>query len=357
MDHDQYEVEDFLMDDSFRNYCLERNEKDLLFWQQWVKAHPEKQSLLQQAKEMYFMLNGNITLQQIQQDEEKFRLLVEKQVRPRPARTKKLWRYTGLAAAAAVLAIIILPNLLQPKKAIPKSEFTHTSKAGERKSVRLPDGSKVTLNAGSTITLSPGFNEESREILLQGEAFFDVAHNASKPFIIHTNTMDVKVLGTVFNVKAYPNDKVTETALLKGLVEVTVHSTSHKKVILHPNQKIMLSKGNAGTQPESVSNKKEREKSEGYTIAALTYNTTDSSLVEVSWTQNRLVFTDISFEEIAAQLERWFNVTIHFNNEAIKQYRFTATFDQKNITQVLDALKWSRSFTYTINENNIIQIE
>jgi transmembrane sensor len=371
MDYEQYEVEDFLMDDSFRNYCLGRNEKDVRFWQQWIKAHPKKLSLLQQAKEMYFVLNGNITPQQLQQDEQKFRAIAEKhmaatqqeeplvlnQPSARSTRTKKIWLYTGLAAAA-VLAVIVLSNLLQPKTAMQPNKYTVMSNAGERKSFQLPDGSKVTLNAGSIITLSWNFNDQSRELVLQGEAFFDVAHDAARPFIIHTHTMDVKVLGTVFNVKAYPKDKITETALLKGLVEVTVHNTNNKKIILHPNQKIILPNAYApDPKPEVVGNKKEPEKNEGYTIAPLTYSTTDSALVEVSWTQNRLVFNDTNFEEIAAQLERWYNVTIRFGNEAVKQYRFTAKFDQKNITQVLDALKWSRPFKYTISENNIIQIE
>jgi ferric-dicitrate binding protein FerR (iron transport regulator) len=370
MDYEHYEVENFLMDDSFLNYCLERNEKDVRFWQQWIKAHPEKGALVQQAKELYFVLNGNITSQQLQKDEQQFRAIAEKHMaatrheepvllNPPPTRSSRIRSillYTGLAAAA-ILAVIILPNKLQPKTNTQPNSYTHTSNAGERKSFQLPDGSKVTLNAGSTITLSASFNEQARELTLQGEAFFDVTHNTAKPFIIHTNSMDVKVLGTVFNVKAYPNDKVTETALLKGMVEVTVHNTSNKKIILHPNQKIILPNEEVTHAATQAPSKKEPAKDTGYTIAALTYSTTDSSLVEVSWTQNKLVFNDNSFEEIAAQLERWYNVTIRFNNDEVKQYRFTANFDQKNITQVLDALKWSRPFKYTINENNVIQIE
>ena len=78
------------------------------------------------------------------------------------------------------------------------------------------------LNAGSTLTMAKDFNEQSREVTLEGEAFFDVSHNPGKPFIIHTTSMNVRVLGTVFNVKAYPADKLAETSLLKGSVEITL---------------------------------------------------------------------------------------------------------------------------------------
>src|SRR5262249_5831985 len=160
-------------------------------------------------------------------------------------------------------------------------------------------------------------------------------------------SMDVKVLGTTFNVKAYASDKVTETSLLKGSVEITLNSTTNKgkKIILKPNEKIILPniedikarKGMASTPQQETVN---------YKISDLTY--IDSELVETSWTENRLVFNDSNFEEIAAELYRWYNVSIRFDDEAVKQYRFTGTFDQKNITQILDALQLSRHFEYKI---------
>ena len=91
-----------------------------------------------------------------------------------------------------------------------------------------------------------------------------------------------------------------------------------------------------------------------YTIARLTY--IDSAVKEVSWTENRLAFTDNSFEEIAPELERWYNVSITIEDEAVKQSRFTATFDQKNIIQILDALQMTTPFEYIVEQNNQIII-
>ena len=93
-----------------------------------------------------------------------------------------------------------------------------------------------------------------------------------------------------------------------------------------------------------------------YSIQKLSRNKADSSLVEISWTENRLAFNDNSLENIAAQLERWYNVSIRFDDEAVKQFRFTATFNKKTISQVLDALQLSRPFEYRTGEGGQIVI-
>jgi len=167
--------------------------------------------------------------------------------------------------------------------------------------------------------------------------------------------MNVRVLGTVFNVKAYPADKVAETSLLKGSVEITLKNDRQKKIILHPNEKIVLPNIVAEkSQTQKTAAKKITPAPSEYTIATLTY--IDSAVKEVSWTENRLAFTDNSFEEIVPELERWYNVSITIEDEAVKQYRFTATFDQKNIIQILDALQLTRHFQYEIEQNNRIMI-
>jgi ferric-dicitrate binding protein FerR (iron transport regulator) len=169
--------------------------------------------------------------------------------------------------------------------------------------------------------------------------------------------MDVKVLGTVFNVKAYPGDKITETSLIKGSVEVTLNSGARKKVILHPNEKIILPNDllrvpvAAADEPKAASAETDK-----YRITGLTYNVIDSTLAEVSWTENRIVFNENSLDEIATELERWYSVSIRFEDEAVRKYRFTAVFDRKNITQVLDALQLSRPFEYKIENDNKIVI-
>lgn len=368
MQYTDYAVEDFLLDASFRNYCLGTSSKDVQFWESWMAANPHRFDDIMQAKEMFFLLNGDIRPEQLRQDRQLFAASFEKHLAgsiDQPPTTnhkpqtnfRKLFFYVGLAAAV-VAGLFIVPKVLvkpSPAPAPLQYEYTQASKVGERKSFQLPDGSKVMLNAGSTLTMAKDFNANSREVTLEGEAFFDVSHNPGKPFIIHTSAMNVRVLGTIFNVKAYPADKTTETSLLKGSVEITLKNDEKKKIILRPNEKIVLPNLTADNVPaEKTTTKKVTAVPNDYTIAALTY--IDSAVKEVSWTENRLAFNDNSFEEIVPELERWYNVSITIEDEAIKQYRFTATFDQKNIIQIMDALQLTRQFDYMVEQNNRIII-
>lgn len=365
--YNDYAAEDFLLDASFRNYCLGVNEKDVQTWEHWIASNPHKLDEVLQAKEMFFLLNGNQHPEQLREDSQQFRAGFEKHLgapvenqegqQQTSFPLRKVLIYTSLAAAV-VAGFFFLPKVIvkpSPAPAPLQYEYTQASKTGERKSFQLPDGSKVMLNAGSTLTMANDFNEHSREVTLDGEAFFDVSHNPGKPFIIHTTTMNVKVLGTVFNVKAYRTDKLAETSLLRGSVEITLHHDQQKKIILHPNEKIVLPNPMAAhLVAEKSPVKKLKAAPADYTIAGLTY--IDSAVKEVLWTENRLAFNDNSFEEIAPELERWYNVSIRIEDEAVKQYRFTATFDQKNIIQILDALQLTRNFEYTVEQNNQIVI-
>lgn len=371
MDYTEYEAEDFILDVSFQNYCLGKDEKDVAFWERWVRDNPQKHDAAEQAKSLFFLLNGNHDAAQFTASRNAFQKAAEQHMAintpqisfeapvHKKANLRKLFLY-GATAAAAVATIVFFA--IRPAEQTRTGDFslqynyTEISKAGERKSFQLPDGSKVMLNAGSTINIAKDFNTNTREISLLGEAFFDVAHNPGKPFIIHTSSMDVKVLGTIFNVKAYPTDKLTETSLIKGSVEIMLHNKAAEKILLRPNQKIILpNHKDDNTATIAVKNAPKKDV-EDFKITGLTYSKVDSTLTEVSWTENRLVFNESRLDEVAAELERWYNITIRFNNEQVKQYRFTAVFDQKNIVQVLDALQLSRRFEYKIAENNNIII-
>jgi transmembrane sensor len=369
MHYQDYEIEDFLLDPGFRNYCIGKNGEDLLFWKDWLLLHPEKYELVQQAKQLYLLLNGNNTAQAFQKDLHVFRERLEQHsvavdpVKPRISWLKKRGIFMGaVGAAAAVAAVVLLligrmgersrfrPSVHKPLPV----EYARASNPGERKSFQLPDGTKVMLNAGSLMHLSKNFNTKDRELTLEGEAFFDVAKDALKPFVIHTAAMDITVLGTTFNVKAYPGDKSTETSLLNGSVEIMVKGGDNKMIILHPREKIIIPNGytNAPTAQTRI----HPALPEHYRVEKLAFNSGDSSLAEVSWTENRLAFNDNSFAEIAAALERWYNVSIQFEDAAVKEFRFTGTFDKKTIEQVLDALAASRPFEYRLEEGNKIVI-
>ena len=115
------------------------------------------------------------------------------------------------------------------------------TKNGNRTKIVLPDGSQVWLNAGSNLDYNNSvFNKDLREVTLNGEAYFDVTKNADKPFIIHTKKMDVKVIGTAFNVRSYNDEKTAEASLIRGSIEVTLKDRKDQKIVLKPNEKISI---------------------------------------------------------------------------------------------------------------------
>lgn len=363
MNYANFEVEDFAQDPSFRNYCLGTNETDSGFWSQWCTNNPDKRQEVEQAKQLVLLLSGGHSELQLQQDKILFQSISNQYTEEEPVNyadendqmevpVRHINRIWWVAASIIVLLVPLYLWYLQNEQTeISPYELAKTSKPGERKSFQLPDGSTVKLNAGSTIDIDAGFNTHNREVTLQGEAFFDVTHDSSKPFIIHTHSMDIRVLGTVFNVKAYPEDKITETSLLEGAVEITMKNDKGEKIILKPNQKIILPVIAPVEKQETQTAAVEQAP---FVITSLSYNKTDSSLTEISWTENRLVLNDNSFEEVAAIMERWYDVDIAFRDDAVKQFRYTATFDQKTIDQVLKALQLSRHFEYSRNGDDII---
>lgn len=351
MRFDAYEAEDFLQEQSFLNYCIAANEEDVRFWNDWIATHPGREIAVKQARELYSVVNGNITSHQFATDEQNFITAFGKHTGEpllvvRRGNNKRAWWYTGLAAASVLLAFFIY-NVFTTGKNAPASEVAYSTPnaAAEKQPVVLPDGSTVTLNSGSVIRLNNDFNEHSRELTLEGEGLFRVAHNADKPFIIHTAAMDVKVLGTVFNVKAYPSDRESETSLISGSVEVTVQK-DHHKIILEPNQKVTLLNDAKVPSAPGIS---------AYHVAPLT-KAAGEQPVELSWTQNKLVFRDNNFEDISHELERWYNVRLVFEDEAVKKFRYSATFENKNIDEVLAALQLSRHFSFRKDGSNVIRI-
>lgn len=240
-------------------------------------------------------------------------------------------------------------------QAAPKNEVS--TRNGSKTTITLPDGSKVWLNAGSSLTYNKDFGGEIREVDLSGEAFFEVQPATSPstaqriPFIIHTRHIDVRVLGTAFNVRSYPGDKQTETSLVHGKVEVLIHNRPEEKIVLRPNEKLVVN--NEDTTASLTGKPVASGKEPFYSVGKLTYTNSDSILVETAWVQNKLVFNNESLLEIAQKMERWYNVEITFKDEKIKTERFSGTFENEAIQQALDYISIATAFHYTIQGNKI----
>jgi len=263
-------------------------------------------------------------------------------------------RWRMLAAAASLITVIGGLWSLRERKQHNNKELVSeiTTRHGSRSTVTLPDGSTVYLNVSSKLTYDYG-QEDSRQVILEGEAFFDVKKDEQRPFIIHTKKMDITVLGTTFNVRAYEEDKTVETSLIQGKVEVTIKGDIPKKVILSPNQKIVLLNEIKQQTIPAVRIQDLHDK-DPYRLEEVTVNPTDSLVAETAWKENCLVFNNERFEDIALKMERWYDVQIIFEEKQLAESRFTGTFINETVEQTLEALRFTSPFHYSIDKKKII---
>lgn len=233
-----------------------------------------------------------------------------------------------------------------------------STKNGSKTNLLLPDGTKVWLNADSKISYNKSYGNKLREVVLTGEAYFDVVRNAERPFIIHTAKMDIKVIGTAFNVKCYPGEKTTETSLIRGSIEVTLKDRL-EKIMLKPNEKLVINNDEIAeqiikSQSTGIKPSKVQQQNPIISLSHLTFYPADSTVIETAWTQNKFVFSSETFEEIALKMERWYNVKIDFADEYLKNERLTGNFEKETITEALTAMQFATPFSFTIKNDQII---
>lgn len=280
-------------------------------------------------------------------------------------RSRKSLFIISIAAAVLMVASILWYNSVTKKTTSDRpfvagravEKIGASTANGSKSTITLPDGSKVWLNAGSSLFYNKDFGGEIREVDLSGEAFFEVVPVTSTttaqriPFIIHTRHIDIRVLGTAFNVKSYPGDKQTETSLVHGKVEVLILNR-RTKIVLRPNEKLIVN--NDDTTAPLTGKPVAEGAASFFSVGKVSYTPADSTLVETAWVQNKLVFDNESFLEIAQKLERWYNVEIKFSDEKIQTERGSGTFENITIQQALDYLREIAPFHYTIKGNKII---
>jgi len=221
-----------------------------------------------------------------------------------------------------------------------------SSPIGSKTKLLLPDSTVVWLNAGSKLSYNEEFGTINRNVTLVGEAFFDVKKSTT-PFIIHANTVQIKVLGTAFNVKAYPDEKTTETSLLRGRVEITLDKRPGELYILKPNEKLVVANEPMGKKIIAP------EKKQPIAVLERINHINDTTIIETSWVHNELIFEDETFGDIARKMERWYGITIEFSDDHIISERMSGTFTTETIQEALTALQYSTKFHYSVKGNMI----
>jgi transmembrane sensor len=253
------------------------------------------------------------------------------------------WQHSGPHAASADWATGTVARV--------SSEIS--TRNGSKTHVVLPDGTLVWLNAGSRITYDKDYGASIREISLTGEAFFDVARNAEKPFVIHTARIDIRVLGTRFNIRSYPTDKTTEATLIRGSIEVSIKDRPSEKIILKPNEKLVVANDDSTLHRNTAGRGGGNADESLVNIRKPTYEPVTGAIVETSWVDNKLIFQDEDFGDLATSMERWYGVEIHFADPGLKEWHFTGSFQNETIQQALDAMKLTADFYYRIDGDRV----
>ena len=209
---------------------------------------------------------------------------------------------------------------------------TITVPAGQRVNLDLPDGSNVWLNAGTTMQYPVSFMTDKREVILDGEAYFEVAHNEKSPFVVHTSTLDVEVLGTKFNFKNYSNDEEVMISLVEGKVALQNGIKAMEELYLEPNERMVLNKL-TGEMVKSKAN------------------------VEYAniWRDNKLFFDEELLEDIAKKLMRSYDVRIEVA-DSLRDRRFYGDFmiNKNTIEEVLETIASTSRMNYRYENGKYI---
>lgn len=254
-------------------------------------------------------------------------------------------RWPWMAAASVVLLAGVAAVWALRGKNSPEQVVVETRFGPKQQEVQLPDGTTVTLNAGSKLVYDEvALAAGKREVRLEGEGFFKVKADEQHPFIIKTGKVDVRVLGTTFNLKAYPEDNRVETFLISGRVEVAYEENGRKtRMQLRPSERFIVSlpaveiRGNTPPPPPVLKSAAPDEMR--------------AAVMEPGWLTGRLELENVTFEQLVNELERWYDVKITIKNEQLKAEIFTGTFDSKSLPEVLEALQYTLQFKYSIDEN------
>lgn len=303
----------------------------------WLKASPENQKHFQQMREIWFSTISANEEERYNKEEAYSRFLNRTCQIPQEEKTVKklsLHKFFYGAAAVALLCLISFASYRTGTEQVKKqfAEMVVEAPLGSKTRLYLPDGSLVWLNAGSTITYSQGFGVEERKLKLSGEGYFEVTRNKQLPFEITTKELQLRVLGTKFNFRNYPEDEEVSVSLLEGKVSLRNYLKNDALCYLEPDQKAILNKKN-GKLMVSASEAR-------YTA---------------EWTNGFLFFDEELLPDIIKELERSYNVKIYIEDESLKTFRFYGNFVRKEqtIQEILEMLASTGKLEYRIEGKTV----
>lgn len=314
--------------------CLQQEikEEELRELENWIQQSSENKMLFFQLKSIYdshknnrLVFNKETSWQKMQT---RLNKKPEREVMEILPKQNKTW-FSVLKYAAIILVALNAgwlikeygEQILQPSALQPETYNEIKVEKGSRpNTLILSDGSKVKLNAATTLKYPTSFSGKQREVYLDGEAYFEVAKDAGKPFIVKLKQQNITVLGTSFNVEAYSDEAYSITTLIGGSISLEAFNEkgeSMSRMFLKPNQRAVSDNQSGSVSLEKI----------------------NIALAE-AWTRGKYKFKDESLASIAKRLEKYYNVRVNIENETLQRMRYTGTFsldqDIQDVLRVLD---------------------
>ncbi|GAB3017326.1 FecR family protein [Spirosoma pulveris] len=343
-------VEDFLGNDAFRTWILEKRPEDQLVWQQWLSEHPERIDLYEQAVAVLLTLEGErVSLSDQAVKVKTQQILDQIPDAETPIRPLLSWHWGRWAAAASILLALVWWQAGKPTigsiagigtgktTALTASQWKVVKNVADRAvTVLLPEQSSVLLSANSQIRFRMGTADSLREVYLQGEGFFEVAKNPAKPFIVYTDRLTTRVTGTSFQVRSFTNEPDALVTVKTGKVMVTqvnAPGSPKKEVLLSVNQQLSLD-----TKTDKIE-KKVNQLSESGAPDIITH-------------QFKFDFTPVP--EVLSQLEATYHMQIVYDRELLKKCTFTGQLDDVPFLEKIRLVCQTIESSFSVANNQVV---
>jgi transmembrane sensor len=373
--HESYSIDEFVLNPSFQAYVLETNSTDKDLWDNYFIIHPEQVTTGEKASDIIRLL-AKADKQHTstkEHDHQRFINSIDRSSRFKgafksllPSTFSNVFKIAAtvvlLIAISGLTGFFISNHILNTRPVgICKTEVGK----GQRSKVFLPDGTEVWLNSESTLTYATDFGKSTRDVKLQGEAYFKVHKDKSHQFIVHVTDVELKVYGTEFNVKSYSDENTIETTLVNGSLSIQKISANEKTtpMFLKPKQRAVIYKTNqltiltdegTGTSVDNKVNTKTSVSKAPGTKSENIYLYAETNLDrQIAWKDQKLIFKNETFKSLAHMLERWYDVNIVFQSAEVQKYRFRGIFENETIEQALNAMRYTSPFDYTLDHRTI----
>lgn len=286
-------------------------------------------------KKFFEIVRNSVGDDLISTDEIKERIFADIEANVLPQRTRRLNNWVvAVAAVAAILIVVIFFSLFHRAKDVDYLVFQESiTPYGVKSKIVLSDSTVVYLNAGTHIKYPAKFSGKTREVILDGEAYFEVYKDLKHPFIVNTSDISIRVLGTRFNVKTFPEEDLFETSLVEGSVALSVNMPNGKELVaLEPNQKASYIKKTGKIAVKKI-----------------------NAELDAAWKDGKFYFNNEYLPSILRTLERSYNVPIRLCTQKLNHEVYTGLFTKnRTIYQTLDIMKLHKNFNYETRNDTIL---